>query len=66
VPTGVAVQSVVIDFGDGTTQSLGGASGIITLTHRYGAGVTTYTVTVTVTDSAGQTTSGTTIVSITT
>jgi hypothetical protein len=66
VPAGIAVQSAVIDFGDGFSQSLGGASGIVTVTHPYPAGVRTYTVIVTVTDSSGQTTSGTTTVSITT
>ena len=66
VPSGVAITNVVINFGDSTTQSLGGATGIVTVTHAYPAGVRTYTVLVTVTDSTGQTTTGSTVVSITT
>jgi hypothetical protein len=65
-PSGISIQNVTIDWGDGQTQTLGGASGTITLTHTYAAGVHTYPVTVTVTDSTGTRTSGSTIVSITT
>jgi Bacterial Ig-like domain (group 1)/PKD domain len=64
---GVSIQKVTINFGDNTgTQSLGGFTGIVTVSHQYAAGVQTYTVIVTVTDSTGQTTSGSTTVSITT
>jgi hypothetical protein len=65
-PTGVGIQSVVIDWGDGTSQSLGGVSGTVSVAHAFPAfPARTYTVTVTVTDTVGQTTSGTTVVSIT-
>jgi len=64
---GVSIQKVTINFGDNTgTQSLGGFTGIVTVSHQYASGVQTYTVIVTVTDSTGQTTSGSTTVSITT
>ena len=65
-PSGISIQDVTINWGDGQTQSLGGASGTITVTHPYGPGVRTYPVIVTVTDSTGTKTSGSTIVSITT
>jgi adhesin/invasin len=69
VPSGIAVQSAFIDFGDGQGQGLGGASGIITgITHKYPSGpgsIRDYIVVVTVTDSTNTTTSGTAIVSIT-
>lgn len=63
---GISIQNVTINFGDGRTQSLGGFTGIVTVPHQYAAGVQTYTVIVTVTDSTGQTTNGSTTVSITT
>jgi hypothetical protein len=65
-PSGITIQNVIIEWGDGQTQSLGGASGTITVTHPYPAGVRTYPVIVTVIDSTGTRTSGSTIVSITT
>lgn len=65
-PAGLAINNVVIDFGDGTSQSLGGASGVLQVPHAYAAGVRTLSVTVTVTDSSGQSTVGSAIVSITT
>jgi hypothetical protein len=65
-PSGITIQNVIIDWGDGQTQTLGGASGTITVTHPYPAGVRTYPVIVTVIDSTGTRTSGSTIVSITT
>jgi len=65
-PSGLAISNVVIDFGDGTTQALGGATGIINVSHTYAAGVRTYNIFVTVTDSTGQSTIGSTTVSITT
>jgi PKD repeat protein len=64
-PTGVSIRGVVVNWGDGQpSQTLGGASGVITLTHRY-AVIGTYTVTVTVEDSTSVVTTGTTTVSIT-
>lgn len=65
VPSGLAIENVTINFGDGTSQSLGGFSGIVTVTHSYPAGVKNYTVTVNVTDSTGKTTQGSTVVSVT-
>ncbi len=64
--SGLAIQNVQIDFGDGQTQSFGGATGNIVTTHAYAAGPRTVNVTVTVIDSTGQTTTGTATVSITT
>jgi hypothetical protein len=62
-PPGIGIQNTSINFGDGTSQSLGGATNA-TVTHRY-TSTGTFTVTVTVLDTAGQTTEGTTTVSIT-
>jgi len=53
VPTGIGVSSVVIDFGDGVTQSLGGLSGTTTLQHTY-TSAGQKNVTVTVTDTTGR------------
>jgi PKD repeat protein len=62
VPTGIGVQDLTIEFGDGQRADLGGATSA-QVPHIYGA-IGTYTVTVTVTDTAGQTTIGTAVVSI--
>ncbi len=62
-PTGIGIQNATVNWGDGQTQSLGGLSGTITLTHTYQqAG--TFSVTVTVTDTLGRTTTGSTSVTI--
>jgi len=64
VATGINVQSLTIDFGDGQGASLGGQQSAV-VPHIYGGTTaTTYTVTVTVLDSAGNTTIGTALVSI--
>jgi hypothetical protein len=60
---GISVQDLSIDFGDGQHADLGGASSA-SVPHVYTL-PGTYTVTVTVLDSSGQTTTGTTAVSIT-
>lgn len=60
---GISVQDLSIDFGDGQHADLGGASSA-SVPHVYTL-PGTYTVTVTVVDSSGQTTTGTTAVSIT-
>jgi PKD domain len=60
LPTGVALQSTVIDYGDGVTQQLGGAA-TATVTHSYST-AGTKAVTVTVVDTSGQSTPGTTTV----
>jgi PKD repeat protein len=50
--TGAAIQSVTVNFGDGTSQPLGNISGTTTLSHTW-ASPGTYTVTATITDSNG-------------
>jgi len=62
VPTGINVQSLSIDFGDNTSANLGGGTSAV-VPHIYTA-QNTYTVTVTVLDSANQTTIGTGVVAI--
>ena len=62
LPSGLGVQSVTVDFGDGGSASLGGATAA-SQPHVYTV-VGTYTVRVVVTDTSGQTTIGTTVVSI--
>jgi PKD domain/Bacterial Ig-like domain (group 1) len=59
---GISVQDLRIDFGDGQSADLGGASSA-SVPHVYTA-AGTYTVTVTVIDTTGQVTTGTTAVSI--
>jgi len=62
LPTGISVQDLTINFGDGSSADLGGATSA-SVPHVYTA-VGTYTVTVTVLDTTGQITTGTTAVSI--
>jgi hypothetical protein len=50
--SGGAIQSVVVNFGDGRSQSLGPVSGATSLSHTYDSSGT-YTVTATATDSNG-------------
>ena len=59
---GVSVQDLSVNFGDGSSANLGGASSA-QVPHVYQS-VGTFTVTVTVVDSSGQTTTGSTAVSI--
>jgi len=59
---GISVQDLRIDFGDGQSADLGGAASA-SVPHVYTA-AGTYTVTVTVIDTTGQVTTGTTAVSI--
>ena len=63
VPGGLGVQSTTINFGDGTTNALGGVSGTISQTHSYSS-LGTKSVEVTVIDAAGKTTKATTSVTI--
>ncbi len=64
-PTGVGITDVIINFGDGVRSDLGGASGTVTVQHTYpNVANQTYTVTVTVTDTLGRTTTGQTTVNI--
>lgn len=60
--SGISVQDLSISFGDGASADLGGASSA-SVPHVYTT-QGTFTVTVTVLDSSGQTTTGTTAVSI--
>ncbi len=61
-PTGITAQDTTIDFGDGQTSDLGGATSA-SVPHVYAA-VGNYSVKVTVLDTSGQITIGTGIVSI--
>ncbi len=60
---GSAVREVTIDFGDGTSRSLGALTGNLTVAHVYAA-EGSYTVTVTATDTAGAVTSVSTVVQV--
>jgi hypothetical protein len=62
LPNGISVTDLSINFGDGLGASLGGATSA-SVPHVYTA-PGTYTVTVTVVDTSGQTTIGSTAVSI--
>ncbi len=50
--TGAAIQNVVVNFGDGRSQTLGAVSGATALSHTYDS-PGTYTLTATATDSNG-------------
>jgi hypothetical protein len=62
LPSGISVQDLSIDFGDGQRANLGGATSA-SVPHVYTT-TGTFTVTVTVLDTSGQTTIGTAAVSI--
>jgi PKD repeat protein len=62
LPSGISVQDLTINFGDGQSADLGGAT-TANVPHVYTT-TGTFTVTVTVLDTTGQTTTGTTSVSI--
>ena len=65
-PSGVGIQDALLDFGDGAQNDLGGLTGSITVTHPYQppAANFTFTVKLTVTDTLGRKTTGTTTVLI--
>jgi hypothetical protein len=64
VPSGISVVNTVIDFGDGQSQNLGGLTGSSPpIPHVY-TQVGTFTARVSVTDSTGRTTIGSTSVSV--
>lgn len=63
-PQGIGIQDVTIDFDDGTVQDVGGASGSLPPIQHIYQNANTYTVKVTVTDSTGQKTVGSTVVTI--
>jgi adhesin/invasin len=64
VPAGISVVNTVIDFGDGQSQNLGGLTGSSPpIPHVY-TQVGTFTARVSVTDSTGRTTFGSTSVSV--
>ena len=54
--TGASLANVIVDFGDGSTQSLGAISSVTTVVHLYAA-AGTFTVTATAVDSDGARTS---------
>jgi hypothetical protein len=60
---GIGIVKTSINYGDNTSEDLGGASSA-TKTHSYPLGAAQYTITVTVDDTAGNTTTGTAIVSV--
>jgi hypothetical protein len=62
LPAGISVQDLTIDFGDGQSADLGGATSA-SVPHVYTA-AQTFTVKVTVLDTTGQTTIGTAAVSV--
>jgi len=62
LPSGISVQDLAINFGDGQQADLGGATSAA-VPHVYTT-TGTFTVTVTVLDTAGQTTIGTAAISI--
>jgi hypothetical protein len=62
LPNGISVQDLLVEFGDGQQADLGGATSA-SVPHVYTT-QGTFTVRVTVTDTTGQTTVGTTAVSI--
>jgi hypothetical protein len=62
LPSGISVQDLTINFGDGQSADLGGATSA-SVPHVYTA-TGTFTVTVTVLDTTGQITTGTAAVSI--
>jgi PKD repeat protein len=62
LPSGISVQDLSINFGDGQSADLGGATSA-SVPHVYTT-PGTFTVTVTVIDTTGQTTTGTTAVSV--
>ena len=63
VPVGVTITATTINWGDGQVDMIGAVNGTVTIHHPYAAaGV--FTITVTVTDSAGVRTQGTATVTV--
>jgi PKD repeat protein len=58
---GSPIQSVVIDYGDGSSDNLGSVTGTVSIQHVYG-NEGTYTPTVTATDSTGSSTTASTVI----
>ena len=62
-PTGVGIQDATIDFGDGTVSDLGGLNGTVTIQHPY-TSAGSKDVRVTVKDTLGRTTIGSTSITL--
>jgi PKD repeat protein len=61
--SGISIRNVVVNFGDGSSRTLGAVSGAVPLTHTYDS-PGTYSVTATVTDANGETFNGVAQVSV--
>jgi len=59
--TGAPIQTVVVDYGDGSSDDLGAVSGTVSVQHVY-RDDRSFSPTVTVTDSTGTTTSASTVI----
>jgi hypothetical protein len=65
-PSGVGIRNATINFGDGATDGLGGLNGTLVKSHQYSspAGGENFTIVVTVEDTLGRTTQGTTSITL--
>jgi adhesin/invasin len=64
-PTGVNIKNATIDYGDGIKETLGGVNGTITKQHQYSHNPgQSFTITMTVEDTLGRLTTGTTTIII--
>jgi len=65
-PTGVGIRNVRIEYGDGKFDTLGGVNGTITKQHTYSNHLPSqdFPVSVTVEDTLGRFTTGTTVITV--